>query len=125
MGSAHHIFSMHRVHRGHLSTRASPVTYMYVVSAKINFFPLNLSPSQSYYQHGHSGTSECWGMPDGVYYDNFLYLEGVILVDFGRKNKNTPPQEPTEVKSGGSMVTNTKKYAILGDLVCLNAYNGV
>jgi hypothetical protein len=89
------------------------------------FFPLNLSPSQSYYQHGHSGTSECWGMPDGVYYDNFLYLEGVILVDFGRKNKNTPPQEPTEVKSGGSMVTNTKKYAILGDLVCLNAYNGV
>ena len=64
-------------------------------------------------------------MPDGVYNDHFLYLEGAILVDFGRKNKNIPPQEPTEVKSGGSMAINTKITAIMGDLACLNAYNGV
>ena len=47
-------------------------------------------------------------MPNGAYNDHFLYVEGVILAGFGRKNKNIPPQEPTEVKSGGSMVTYTK-----------------
>ena len=55
-------------------------------------------------------------MPDGVYNDHFLYLEGVILLDFGRKNMTFPPQEPTEVKSGGSMVTYTKITVILGGL---------
>ena len=35
-----------------------PRIYMYVVSAKITCFPLNLSPSQSYYQHGHNNTSD-------------------------------------------------------------------
>ena len=65
MESAHHVFSIHRVHRDHLSPRASPVTYMYVVSAKIIFLSPNLSPSHSYYQHGHDGTSETRGEFDG------------------------------------------------------------
>jgi hypothetical protein len=71
-----------------------PRIYVYVASAKIPCLPSNLSPTQSYYQYGHNSTSECQGMPDGVYNDHFLYLEGAILVDFGRKNKNIPPQEP-------------------------------
>ena len=54
-------------------------------------------------------------MPDGACNDYFLYLEGVILVGFGRKNKNIPPKEAPEVKSGGSMATNTKITAVLGD----------
>ena len=64
-------------------------------------------------------------MPDGAYNDHFLYLGGVILVDFERKNKKIPPKKPTEVKCGGSMVNNTNITAILGDLACLSAYNGV
>jgi len=55
----------------------------------------------------------------------FLYVEGVILAGFGRKNKNILPEEPPEVKIGGSTATNTKTTAMLGDLACLNAYNGV
>jgi hypothetical protein len=76
------------------SNTCKPRSYMYVVSAKITCLPLNLSPSHSYYQRGHNSTSECWGMPDGVYNDHFLYLDGVIFVDFGRKNKNTPSKSP-------------------------------
>ena len=55
---------------------ASPprfVTYMYVVSAKITFLPLNLSPSQSYYQHGHDGTPETRGVFDGEHSSYFLH----------------------------------------------------
>ena len=54
-------------------------------------------------------------MPNGAYNDHFLYVEGVILAGFGRKNKNIPPEGPPEVKSGGSMATNTKITAMLGD----------
>ncbi len=64
-------------------------------------------------------------MPDGACNDYFFYLEGVILVGFGQKNKNILPEETPEVKSGGSMATNTKITAILGYSACLNAYNGV
>ena len=64
-------------------------------------------------------------MPNGAYNDHFLYVEGVILAGFGRKNKNILPEEPPEVKSGGSTATYTKKTTMLGDLACLNAYNGV
>jgi hypothetical protein len=64
-------------------------------------------------------------MPDGAYNDHFFYVEGVILAGFGRKNKNILPEEPPEVKSGGSTATNTKTTTMLGDLACLNAYNGV
>ena len=64
-------------------------------------------------------------MPNGAYNDHFLYVEGVILAGFGRKNKNILPEEPPEVKNGGSTATDIKKTAMLGDLACLNAYNGV
>ena len=64
-------------------------------------------------------------MPIGAYNDHFLYVEGVMLAGFGRKNKNILPEEPPEVNIGGSTATNTKKSAMLGDLACLNAYNGV
>jgi len=64
-------------------------------------------------------------MPDGAYNDHFFYVEGVILAGFGRKNKNILPEEPPEVKSGGSTATYTKTTTMLGDLACLNAYNGV
>jgi hypothetical protein len=64
MESAHHIFPMHRVHLGLLPTRPSPVTYMYVVSAKITLFSSKLSPTQSYYQDGHDDISETRGVVD-------------------------------------------------------------
>jgi len=52
------IFSMYRVHLGHLSTRAShvasPGIYMCDGSSKINCLSSNLSPTHSYYQYGHS-----------------------------------------------------------------------
>ena len=64
-------------------------------------------------------------MPNGAYNDHFLYVEGVILAGFGRKNANILPEEPPEVKIGGSTATNTKATAMLRDLACLNAYNGV
>ncbi len=64
-------------------------------------------------------------MPDGAYNDHFLYVEGEILAGFGRKNKNILPEEPPEVKIGGSTATNTKTTAVLGYLASLNAYNGV
>jgi hypothetical protein len=64
-------------------------------------------------------------MPNGAYNDHFLYVEGVILAGFGRKNKNILPEEPPEVKIGGSTATNTKTTAMLGYLASLNAYNGV
>ncbi len=70
MKSAHHIFSMHREHRRYLS---SPRGYMYVVSAKIACFPLNLSPSQSYYQDGHDDTSESRGVFDEERSSYFLH----------------------------------------------------
>ena len=97
---------------------------MYVLSAKIPCFPLNLSPSQSHDQHDHKSTSECWGMPDGVYKDHFLYLEGVILVDFGRKNK-FPPRRAHRSKKWRLHGHLHQITAIQGDLACLNAYNGV
>ena len=59
MEGAHHIFPMHRVHLGLLPTRPSPVTYMYVVSAKIPCLPSKLYSPQSYCQHGHISTSQC------------------------------------------------------------------
>jgi hypothetical protein len=65
MESAHHIFPMRRVHLGHLSTRASSGIFMYVVSAKIPFLPSKLSPTHSYYQHGHGDISGCRGVVDG------------------------------------------------------------
>ena len=46
-------FPMHRVHLGLLPTRPSPVTYIYVVSAKVPCLPSKLSSAQSYCQHGH------------------------------------------------------------------------
>ena len=61
MEGAHLIFPMHRVHLGLLPTRPSPVTYMYVVSAKIPCLLSKLSPTHSYYQHGHDDTSETRG----------------------------------------------------------------
>jgi hypothetical protein len=73
MKSAHHIFFMHREHRRYLSTRASPRSYMYVVSAKITCFPLKLSPSQSYYQRGHDDTSETRGVFDEERSSYFLH----------------------------------------------------
>ena len=62
---AHRIFLMQRVHLGLLPTRPSPVTYMYAVSAKMPCLPSNLSPSQSYYQHGYCSISEFRGVVDG------------------------------------------------------------
>ena len=47
------------------------------------------------------------------------------MAGFGRKNKNILPEEPPEVKSGGSTAIYTKTIAILGDLAYLNAYKGV
>jgi hypothetical protein len=73
MKSAHHIFSMRRVHMGHLSTRASSRMYMYVVSAIIPCLPVNLSPSQSYDQHSHCGISETRGVFDEERSSYFLH----------------------------------------------------
>ena len=64
MKSAHHIFSMRRVHMGHLSTRASSGIFMYVVNAKIPFLPSKLSPTHSHCQHGHGDISGCRGVVD-------------------------------------------------------------
>ena len=57
-------FPMRRVHRGHLSNTCKPRIYMYVVSAKITRLPSKLSPTHSYYQHGHDDTSETRGVFD-------------------------------------------------------------
>ena len=64
-------------------------------------------------------------MPNGAYNDHFLYVEGVILAGFGRKNANILPEEPPETQFGGSTATNTKTTAMLGNLAGLNAYNRV
>ena len=64
-------------------------------------------------------------MPNGAYNYHFLYVEGVILAGFGWKNKNILPEEPPEVKIGGSTATNTKTTAMLGYFACLNADNRV
>ena len=64
MEIAHHIFPIHRVHLGLLPTRPSPVTYMYVVSAKIPCLPSKLSLSHSYCQHGHDDISKTCGVVD-------------------------------------------------------------
>ena len=73
MKSAYHIFSMRLVYMGHISTRTSPRMYIYVVSAKIPCFPLNLSSSQSYYQDGHCGISETRGVFDEERSSFFLH----------------------------------------------------
>ena len=64
MEGAYHIFPMHRVHLGLLPTRPSPVTYMYVVSAKIPCLPSKLSLPHSYSQDGHDDISETRGVVD-------------------------------------------------------------
>jgi hypothetical protein len=64
MEGAYHIFPMHRVHLGLLPTRPSPVTYMYVVGAKIPCFPSKLSSTHSFYQDGHDDISETRGVVD-------------------------------------------------------------
>ena len=53
-------------------------------------------------------------MPNGAYNGHFLYVEGVILAGFGWKNKNILPEEPPEVKIGGSTATNTKNNCNFG-----------
>jgi hypothetical protein len=89
MKSAHHIFFMYRVLLEHFSTRPSPVTYMYVVSAKITWLPLKLSSSHSYYQHGHCGTLETRGVFDEERSSYFLHVPSASGAPFNTCN---PPQ---------------------------------
>jgi len=65
MESAHHVFPMRREHRGDFQAQASPGIFMYIVSAKIPYLPSKLSPTHSYYQHGHGDISGCRGVVDG------------------------------------------------------------
>jgi hypothetical protein len=64
MKSAHHISPCIECIWGTFQ-HASPGIYMCVVSANITCLPSNLSPSHSYYQHGHCGISETRGVVDG------------------------------------------------------------
>ena len=57
-----------------LSNTAIPGIYMYVVSAKIPFYPSKLSTPQSYCQHGYCGISETRGFVDGERPSHFLHV---------------------------------------------------
>jgi len=87
---AHRIFPMHRVHLGLLSTRPSPVTYMYVVSAKIPCLSANLSPTHSYCQHSHFSISETRGVVDG---DRSSYFPHASSAS-GAPSNTTKPGHP-------------------------------